>query len=86
MSEHDRENEDTEATDETTSKDDDTEGQALTWKVRKPIPEASEEEDDAEGHAFRPPPANLGPPFGLEEGDDTEGHSGAGRGPRAPVD
>ena len=26
----------------------------MTWRVRKPIPEA--QEDNAEGHAVRPPP------------------------------
>jgi hypothetical protein len=64
---------------------DDTEGQALTWKVRKPIPEATE---DTEGQSLRPPPeqaAGLTGP-GLEEEDDAEGH-GDGTGlPRPHVD
>jgi hypothetical protein len=53
---------------------DDTEGQALTWKVRKPIPEAAE---DTEGQSLRPPPEQAagltGPAIGDEE-DDAEGH------------
>lgn len=53
---------------------DDAEGQVLTWKVRKPIPEV---EDDAEGHAVRPPPELLGPIPALSE-DDAEGHGGSG--------
>ena len=35
-------------------KGDDAEGQALTWKVRRPIQEAAEE--DVEGQSMRPSP------------------------------
>ncbi len=54
---------------------DDTEGQALTWKVRKPIHEAAE---DAEGHSVRPSPeqAGLTGPAIREDEEDTEGHAG----------
>jgi len=65
--------------------DDDAEGQALTWKVREPVPEV--EEDDAEGQGMRPPPdlAIPGMP-GLDEDDDVEGHIGMSGNPRPPVD
>jgi hypothetical protein len=64
--------------------EEDTEGQALTWIVRKPIPEA---EDDTEGQAMRPPPdvENEGLPR-LEEEDEVEGNGGGTRSPRPPVD
>ena len=63
---------------------DDTEGQALTWKVRKPIPEAHE--DDAEGQAVRPPPEVVIPGMPGVEDDDAEGHGGMSGNPRPPVD
>jgi hypothetical protein len=62
---------------------DDTEGQALTWKVKKPIPEV---DDDAEGHSVRPPPEGLNPLIPTVEEDDAEGHSGPTGSPRPPVD
>jgi len=64
---------------------DDTEGQALTWKVRKPIPEAHD--DDAEGQGVRPPPQVVIPGLpGVEDDDDAEGHGGMTGNPRPPVD
>jgi len=64
---------------------DDTEGQALTWKVRKPIPEVRE---DAQGHSVRPSPEQIGLtiPALDEDEDDAEGHGGATGSPRPPVD
>jgi hypothetical protein len=63
---------------------DDTEGQALTWKVRKPIAEATE---DAEGHSVRPSPEQIGLTVpALVEDEDAEGHSGVTGSPRPPVD
>jgi hypothetical protein len=62
---------------------DDTEGQVLTWKVRKPIPDV---EEDAEGHAGRPPHEVVDPPGPWIEEDDTEGHGGMSGNPRPPVD
>jgi hypothetical protein len=67
--------------------EEDTEGQALTWKVRKPIPEARE--DDAEGHAVRPPPDMSNPDMpGLEDEDEdeVEGQAGMSGHPLPPVD
>jgi hypothetical protein len=62
----------------------DTEGQALTWKVRKPIPEAHE--DEVEGHAVRPPPELVNPGMpGVEDDDEVEGHGGMTGNPRPPV-
>lgn len=81
MDEEERENADPSQEDETT---DDTEGQTLTWKVKKPIPESSEE--DVEGQALRPPPDPLGQGFPLLEDDDAEGHGGLSGSPRPPVD
>ena len=83
MDEEHPEAEDAEAEDA----EEDTEGQALTWKVRKPIPEAHE--DDTEGQAMRPPPDLLNP--GLpgvedEDEDEVEGHGGVIGSPRPPVD
>ena len=65
--------------------EEDTEGQALTWKVRKPIPEAHD--DDTEGQAMRPPPdvLNAGLP-GVEDEDEVEGHRGVIGSPHPPVD
>ena len=64
---------------------DDAEGQALTWKVRKPIPEAAE---DAEGQSVRPSPEQIGltAPAIEEEEEDTEGHGGSSGLPIPPVD
>jgi hypothetical protein len=65
--------------------EDDAEGQALTWKVRKPIPEAHE--DDAEGQGVRPPPDLVNPAMpGVEDDDEVEGHGGMRGNPRPPVD
>ena len=65
--------------------EEDTEGQALTWKVRKPIPEAHE--DDAEGQGMRPPSDVVNPGMpGVDEDDEVEGHGGMTGNPRPPVD
>ena len=65
--------------------DEDTEGQTLMWKVRKPVPETNE--DDAEGQGIRPPPdlAVPGIPT-VEDDDEVEGHGGMSGSPRPPVD
>jgi hypothetical protein len=62
----------------------DTEGQALTWKVRKPIPDA--QQDDAEGHSVRPPPHVVDASMPEVEEDDAEGNGGPSGNPRPPVD
>jgi hypothetical protein len=62
----------------------DTEGQALTWKVRKPIPEAAA--DDTEGQGMRPPPDVVDPMPGVDDDDEVEGHGGVTGSPRPPVD
>ena len=50
-------------------KGDDAEGQALTWKVRRPVPDAGDE--DVEGQTVRPPPeAAHGLPSSHETDDD----------------
>jgi hypothetical protein len=65
--------------------EDDAEGQALTWKVRKPIPEAHD--DDSGGQAMRPPPDVVNPGMpGVEDDDEVEGHGGMSGNPRPPVD
>ena len=65
--------------------EEDTEGQALTWKVRKPIPEA--QEDDAEGQGMRPPPDVTNPAMpNIDEDDEVEGHGGMTGTPHPPVD
>lgn len=67
---------------ETEEQTDDTEGQALTWKVRKPIPQAAE--DDVGGQSMRPPPDQAVSGIPTLEDDDIEGHAGTGT--RPPVD
>ena len=64
---------------------DDTEGQALTWKVRKPIPAV---QDDVEGQSVRPSPkqAGLTMPAIADDEDDAEGHGGITGSSRPPVD
>lgn len=65
--------------------EEDTEGQALTWKVRKPIPDA--QEDDVDGHAVRPPPELVTPGMpAIEDDDGVEGQIGTTGNPRPPVD
>ena len=66
---------------------DDAEGQALTWKVRNPIPEVAEDAEDAEGHSVRPPPDQALPGLpALEDDDDASGHGGSSGLPVPPVD
>jgi hypothetical protein len=64
---------------------DDAEGQALTWKVRKPIPEAAE---DTEGQGIPPSSEQAGfTARGVgEEEDDTRAHGGSSGGPLPRVD
>ena len=57
-------------------KGDDAEGQALTWKVRRPTSGSAKE--DVEGVALRPPPDDVmhGLPSSEEDEDEAEGHGG----------
>ena len=64
--------EDVQAPDESPDQADDAEGQVLTWKVRKPIPEADEQ--DAEGHAVRPSPEAVVTGMPAVDDDEVEGH------------
>ena len=64
---------------------DDAEGQALTWRVKRPNPEATSDEDDAEGHS--PPFKRRLPDLpAVDEDDDTGGHGGPPRTSRTPGD
>ena len=68
---------------ETEEQTDDTEGQALTWKVRKPIPQVADE--DTEGHGLRPPPDVVNPMPGVDDDDEVESHDGMTGSNRPPV-